>query len=348
MHGNDIQTERLLLRPLAGADADWIAREIANPNVLRWLTAPPAPYGLSDAHDFLARFSGDPSYRAICSDQEPLGVISLGTSRGEAPELGYWLKESAWGRGIMMEAASAIVAAHWAVSSAPLISGWIVGNAASAQILTRLGFASTGRTERHVNFYGAARPLERVKLMAPHKPLFTERTKRLRLNAKTLEDLPTVHQEFGQPAIARMVSTITPNWSLEQARDWLVSRLVPTVDGFGHAIRLLDGTCIGSVGMGGPQCQLGYMLRPSACGQGYGTEAVAGFLRGALAHIDHIKRVEAEVFDDNPASIRVLEKLGFVRVGDAESHSLARSAAAPASRYAATRPVLEARVSNAP
>ena len=104
---DNIKTERLVLRCLQADDAGWIAREIANPNVHRWLTTPPMPYRLDDAVDFLSRFAGDPGYRAIVHRGSPQGVISLGTTNGRSRELGYWLQESAWGQGLMSEAAQA-------------------------------------------------------------------------------------------------------------------------------------------------------------------------------------------------------------------------------------------------
>lgn len=59
---------------------------------------------------------------------------------------------------------------------------------------------------------------------------------------------------------------------------------------------------------------LGYCLAESAWGQGYTTEAAAALLGWAFATLD-LNRVQAEVDTRNPASARVLEKLGFVREG---------------------------------
>ena len=65
---------------------------------------------------------------------------------------------------------------------------------------------------------------------------------------------------------------------------------------------------------GGP-ARFGYWIGPPAWGLGYATEAAAaalgtGFAEGGLS------AVEASVYHDNPASRRVLEKLGFAPVGD--------------------------------
>ena len=51
------------------------------------------------------------------------------------------------------------------------------------------------------------------------------------------------------------------------------------------------------------------------------------------AHFDDLPKVEASVFDDNPASARVLQKLGFTRVGDGDCQSLGRVETCPSSLY---------------
>jgi RimJ/RimL family protein N-acetyltransferase len=60
--------------------------------------------------------------------------------------------------------------------------------------------------------------------------------------------------------------------------------------------------------------RLGYWLGRPHWGRGYATEALAALVAYAFAHYP-AERIGAGVFTDNPASRRVLEKLGFVRVG---------------------------------
>ena len=59
---------------------------------------------------------------------------------------------------------------------------------------------------------------------------------------------------------------------------------------------------------------LGYCLDEPAWGQGYATEAARALIGWALATLD-LNRVQAECDTRNPASARVLEKLGFRREG---------------------------------
>ena len=137
---NDICTDRLRLRSARPEDADWMAREIANPNVLQWLTNPPSPYSLADAETYIASRKDDASYRVICAREQPVGVVSLTQIHKDVPDLGYWLAQGAWGQGYMTEAAGALIDWHFENGGAPIESGWLKGNAASQNVLTKLGF----------------------------------------------------------------------------------------------------------------------------------------------------------------------------------------------------------------
>ncbi|MFK4728437.1 GNAT family protein [Agromyces mediolanus] len=59
---------------------------------------------------------------------------------------------------------------------------------------------------------------------------------------------------------------------------------------------------------------LGFCLAEAAWGRGYATEAAGAVLRWAFDALD-LNRVQAEVDTRNPASARVLEKLGFLLEG---------------------------------
>lgn len=57
---------------------------------------------------------------------------------------------------------------------------------------------------------------------------------------------------------------------------------------------------------------VGYWLGPTARGRGYATEALSALVEHVFAQTD-LQRLEARVFEWNPASCRVLEKAGFTR-----------------------------------
>lgn len=161
-----MKTDRLTLRQLATRDADWIARDIANPQVHRWITSPPYPYTLADAQAFVADRADHPFYRVIETEGVPCGVVSIteGDTADEDADIGYWLAQRAWDRGIMTEAAEAMLDKYFADHDV-IESGWITGNAASENVLTKLGFRRTGETRMiWSHFHGQDMPVIRVRL----------------------------------------------------------------------------------------------------------------------------------------------------------------------------------------
>lgn len=158
----ELQTARLTLRPPCDDDAGWIAAEIARPAVHSRLTAPPRPYGLADAVAWLGLAKGRAGQYVIAADQ-PIGVVTLDPlTRGS--ELGYWLRQSAWGHGYMTEAVRAVVAEHFADGASELVSGHLTGNVASARVLGKLGFRHRGTAKHKSGFYGCEVEVQRMAL----------------------------------------------------------------------------------------------------------------------------------------------------------------------------------------
>ena len=79
-----------------------------------------------------------------------------------------------------------------------------------------------------------------------------------------------------------------------------------------------DGRAVGGIGVIAGEgifaqtAQFGYWLGESHWGRGFAS-AAATALAGRLAHERLFARLEAQVFEWNPASMRVLEKAGFER-----------------------------------
>jgi len=71
--------------------------------------------------------------------------------------------------------------------------------------------------------------------------------------------------------------------------------------------------------------ELGYWLTPDAWGQGYASDAARAVIDIAR-HTLRLDRLVARHMIDNPASGRVLHKLGFVETGRGRLRSLARDA----------------------
>ena len=141
---DEISAGRLLLRPLFISDAADITRLIADWQVMRWLTSPPWPYTLADAEWYLGDRSSNGSL-AILFHGRLAGVVSVNN------KLGYWLGREFWGRGIMTEAAGAVVAKFFANHDAVLNSGYLIGNTVSCKLLEKLGFRETAIEAVHSN-----------------------------------------------------------------------------------------------------------------------------------------------------------------------------------------------------
>ncbi|WP_218588633.1 GNAT family N-acetyltransferase [Marivita hallyeonensis] len=161
-----LETERLILRQLRPDDADWLAAEIARPEVHQWLTSPPRPYRLEDARGYIDRVRDCPGYRMIERDGTRCGVVSITPKDGDgaAHEIGFWLCREAWGHGLMTEAAAAMIDWHFDRHTV-LASGWMQQNAGSESVHRKLGFQETGEVRMiYAHFHGRDVPVVRVRL----------------------------------------------------------------------------------------------------------------------------------------------------------------------------------------
>lgn len=158
-------------------------------------------------------------------------------------------------------------------------------------------------------------------------PNLTIETERLELIAATVESLEV---ETDLPRLRALLHVDVPeNWPMplydDDARQQFLSVLNadPAAAGWtSWYIIVPDGagrkTLIGSVGAGGPPDEsgaimIGYSLLDQFHGKGYATEALQGFLAWAGRH-PGLRRVIADTYPHLKASIRVLEKCGFVQV----------------------------------
>jgi RimJ/RimL family protein N-acetyltransferase len=87
---------------------------------------------------------------------------------------------------------------------------------------------------------------------------------------------------------------------------------------------------IGLTRMDRNQSEIGYWVAPAFWNSGIAQEAVAAILR---ANPLGSATIFASVFQDNPASARVLTNQGFEYLGDAETYCVARAATVPTWTY---------------
>lgn len=165
----------------------------------------------------------------------------------------------------------------------------------------------------------------------------TIRTERLILRPLELSDAPRLGAIMRDWDVARMTSTVPfPQFDLsvegflliEQARRPLEKDHVFAIELPGHGLIGIVGAHVRGRDYEGHCVELGYSFGKAFWGKGYATEAVAA----AADYAASLGRgpVVARHFADNPASGRVLEKVGFAYNGEREmGFSLARGDTAP-------------------
>ncbi|MEG3088621.1 GNAT family N-acetyltransferase [Sphingomonas sp. PB4P5] len=159
------------------------------------------------------------------------------------------------------------------------------------------------------------------------------RTKRLTLRPGWPEDAPALAAAIGHEQVVAKLARAPWPYALEDAESFLAIPRAATVPNFlifespAHAPRLIGGIAIDLATAG--EAEFGYWLTPDAWGRGYATEAGRQVIDMARHALD-LRRLHAGHFIDNPASGRVLTKLGFRATGRIEPrHSRARGTDVP-------------------
>jgi len=150
-----LDLESCSVRSFRESDAAELARHANNRNVWMQLRDRfPHPYTIDDARGFIAFASGaDPETAfAVALDDRPVG--SIGVVPGEdvercSAEIGYWLGESCWGRGIATRALVGFTEyAFEAYELERLFAVPLAANTASCRVLEKAGYRLEGRMRR--------------------------------------------------------------------------------------------------------------------------------------------------------------------------------------------------------
>lgn len=147
--------KRLTLRPFWPEDAETLTGAIAHREVATRLARMPWPYGVGDAHAYLAHAvtGHEPRFAILAHDAAPapvlVGSIALSVAADGVHELGYWLTPGAWGRGYATEAGHAVLdAARHALGVRRVRAYHHADNPASGAVLRKLGFRQVRRLLR--------------------------------------------------------------------------------------------------------------------------------------------------------------------------------------------------------
>jgi RimJ/RimL family protein N-acetyltransferase len=162
-------------------------------------------------------------------------------------------------------------------------------------------------------------------------------TERLRLRRFRPSDAPLIELYASDARVARMTERIPHPYPPGLAAGFVERVGRGTPDEIGWAIDIgaeAENGLIGTIMLRLTEpgaALIGYWLAPAFWGTGYASEAaeaVVGFAAEA-----GLREVSARVFQDNPASVRVLLRAGLAYVDDGEVYSLARGAMVPTHNY---------------
>jgi RimJ/RimL family protein N-acetyltransferase len=163
------------------------------------------------------------------------------------------------------------------------------------------------------------------------------RTERLLLRPGWAEDAPALFQAIADEGIVRNLASPPWPYTLADAEAFLATDR-PECDAAFLVFRRTRGApeLIGSAGLGRKpdgEVELGYWIARPHWGQGYATEAAEAVVAIARDGL-RLANVTAGHFLDNPASGRVLEKIGFRATGKVlPRYSAGRRQAAPCKLY---------------
>jgi RimJ/RimL family protein N-acetyltransferase len=147
----ELRTPRTVLSSPTGHDVEAIFAACQDADIQRYTTVP-SPYLREHAEGFVAAVPGRwaegiEATWAVRDGDTLAGMLGLHRLTGGTPEIGYWMARNARGRGLLTEAAGAVI--DWAFAPDGLGADrieWraVVGNRASARVAQVLGFRYEG------------------------------------------------------------------------------------------------------------------------------------------------------------------------------------------------------------
>ena len=154
-------------------------------------------------------------------------------------------------------------------------------------------------------------------------------TKRFKIRPLNLKDIIKVEMYVRYIRLARSSGTIPHPLTPDFVKDFIEKSMSDetSLDAWGIEVEESGSTnLIGVVSLNRldrSQSEIAYWVIPAIWNTGVATEAVKAFIE---VNPQNCKTIFGSVFQDNPASSRVLTNAGFEYIGEAESLSVARSA----------------------
>jgi RimJ/RimL family protein N-acetyltransferase len=332
-----------LLRAHRPEDAERIVEQSRDPESLRWTTVP-RPYGLDDAHQWLASIEAqwnDPAGERLWAVTDAndrsgryLGTVDLRPRPGRTAETGYGLHPEARGRGLMASALR--LTCQWWFDGGGRRVHWRAerGNFASWRVAWSCGFSWHGTVpeslptaeadraaDAWVGSLGADDVMEAATPWMDAPVLTTDEAGGLRLRPWRDEDVdalePRDQPDHHMPSRGILDTDTFP--------EWLLLRRERMARGVGMSWCVADAAsdrCLGEVvlfvhegTLDDDTAELGYQVLPSARRRGVATAAARLGAGHALTPRPQggmgMRRLVAQTAEDNAGSNKVLDALGF-------------------------------------
>ena len=171
-------------------------------------------------------------------------------------------------------------------------------------------------------------------------------TERLLLRHWRESDAPHLVGLANHPEIAHMLASMPHPYALSDAQEFLARVRDLPADAAQFAITLnsdadqpIGGIGYGLTGRVDKPCDeidFGYWLGLAYWGQGYASEAAHAVIRHAF-EVNTIDRIDTDYLTVNPASGRILERVGFVDQGESRCHSDGSGMTRPSRKMVLTR-----------
>jgi len=152
-----LKSEKLILRRWTTADRDSLVRYANNPHVARNMRDRfPHPYTSKDADEWIALAGSQDPLTNFAIEVEGQAVggagLMLGTDVARlSAEIGYWLGEPFWGRGLAPEAVKLLTDYGFAqFKLVRIFAGAFAWNPASARVLEKAGYTFESRSRKSV------------------------------------------------------------------------------------------------------------------------------------------------------------------------------------------------------
>lgn len=316
-----------------------------DPEMVRWTTVP-VPSTRESAREFATglipegwRSDREWAFAVEAPDDEGrprfVGTVSLRNERERRAEIAYGSHPWARGRGYVLRALRLLV--DWGFEHKDLESLiWLAhkGNWASRKVAWRLGFSVDGTLRRWLpqrgelhdawvgvltrddrrapkhRWYDVPRIVGEQIVLRPPRPEDSDRIVEAcsdERSAHWLTDLPT---PYTLDAALGYVEYCRDQAASGRGVSWVVAD--PETDELLGNISLMDLTH-------GEDAEIGYWAHPAARGRGVMTEACGAVVRHAFVPEEDgglgLRRLRIEVVPENVASLRVIERNGFVRTG---------------------------------